>query len=60
MIYEQFEASIAHLRGIIYLQLKSDDKAKLAFMEAVSIDIKCYESFDMLVKAQMMTPDEGV
>ncbi|KAJ7928705.1 hypothetical protein B0H13DRAFT_2311330 [Mycena leptocephala] len=36
-----------------------DDKAKQRFMEAVAIDVKCFDAFEQLVGGEMMTPDEG-
>ena len=28
-------------------------------MEALTLDVKCYEAFEQLVNGEMMTPDEG-
>jgi anaphase-promoting complex subunit 6 len=50
---------MCHLRGLIHLHLNSIDRAKTCFMEAVSLDVKCYESFDALVGGNMMSLDEG-
>lgn len=52
------EASMCHLRGILMLKLNRGDQAKLCFMEALTLDVKCYDAFDQLVSGEMMTPDE--
>lgn len=41
------------------LHLNSMDRAKECFIEALSIDVKCYESFDALVSGNMMDVQEG-
>lgn len=41
------------------LKLNRGDQAKQCFMEALALDVKCYESFEQLMSAEMMTPDEG-
>ena len=28
-------------------------------MEALALDVKCYEAFEQLVDGEMMTPEEG-
>ena len=55
----QFTASTAHLRGLIHLHLGASDLAKDAFVEALSRDVKCFESFEILVGGEMMTSEEG-
>lgn len=35
------------------------DSAKECYMEALVLDVKCYDSFDKLIGAEMMTTDEG-
>ncbi|KAF8807066.1 TPR-like protein [Phlegmacium glaucopus] len=52
------EASMCHLRGILMLKLNRGDQAKQCFMEALVLDVKCYDAFDQLVTGEMMTPDE--
>ncbi|TFK75155.1 TPR-like protein [Pluteus cervinus] len=52
------EASMCHLRGILMLKLNRGDQAKHCFMEALALDVKCYDAFDQLVTGEMMTPDE--
>ncbi|GAA5966860.1 hypothetical protein JCM21900_001177 [Sporobolomyces salmonicolor] len=51
-------ASAAHLRGLIHMHLRASDLAKEAFMEALSRDVKCFESFEMLVGSEMMSSEE--
>ncbi|KAM0754433.1 cell division control protein 16 [Meredithblackwellia eburnea MCA 4105] len=51
-------ASTAHLRGLIHLHMGATDLAKDAFVEALSRDVKCFESFEMLVGSEMMSSDE--
>lgn len=41
------------------LHLNAADRAKECFMEALSIDVKCYDSFDALVSGNMMDVNEG-
>lgn len=55
----QVEASMCHLRGVLMLKLNRGDQAKQCFMEALALDVKCYDAFDQLVTGEMMTPDEG-
>lgn len=42
------------------LKLNRGDQAKQCFMEALALDVKCFEAFDQLVTGEMMTPDEGI
>jgi anaphase-promoting complex subunit 6 len=39
--------------------LGAADLAKEAFMEALSRDVKCFESFETLVGGEMMSAEEG-
>ena len=41
------------------LKLNRGSQAKQCFMEALALDVKCYDAFDQLVTGEMMTPDEG-
>lgn len=50
---------MCHLRGLLMVKLSRSDQAKHCFMEALSLDVKCYESFHQLISGEMMTPDEG-
>lgn len=42
------------------IKLNRPNQAKNCFMEALSLDVKCYESFMQLVSSEMLTPDEGM
>ncbi|KAL4062109.1 hypothetical protein V8B97DRAFT_2041620 [Scleroderma yunnanense] len=52
------EASMCHLRGLLMLKLNRGDQAKSCFMEALTLDVKCYDAFSQLVDGEMMAPDE--
>ncbi|KJA22947.1 hypothetical protein HYPSUDRAFT_77168 [Hypholoma sublateritium FD-334 SS-4] len=52
------EASMCHLRGVLMLKLNRADSAKQCFMEALALDVKCYDAFDQLISGEMMTADE--
>ncbi|RDB26326.1 Anaphase-promoting complex subunit cut9 [Hypsizygus marmoreus] len=52
------EASMCNLRGVLMLKLNRGDQAKECFMEALALDVKCYDAFEQLVTGEMMTPDE--
>ncbi|KAL1733813.1 hypothetical protein EV714DRAFT_246059 [Schizophyllum commune] len=52
------EASTCYLRGLLMQKLNRGDEAKESFLEALSLDVKCYDAFQKLVDSQMMTPDE--
>lgn len=56
----KFEASLCHLRGLIHLHLNSGGiRAKECFLEALSLDVRCFEAFEALVDGNMLTVDEG-
>ena len=50
---------MCHLRGMVQLHLNAADRAKECFMEALSIDVKCYDSFEALVSGSMIDVEEG-
>lgn len=50
---------MCHLRGILMLKLNRSAAAKESFMEALALDAKCYDAFEMLVGGEMMNADEG-
>ncbi|EIM21594.1 TPR-like protein [Wallemia mellicola] len=54
----KIESSLCHLRGLIHLQLNSTERAKQSFIEALSLDVKNYDSFVKLVGGAMLTDDE--
>jgi len=55
----QVEASMCNLRGLLMLKLNRGDQAKACFMEALALDVKCYDAFEQLVGGEMMTLEEG-
>ena len=50
---------MCHLRGLLMLKLNRGDQAKACFMEALALDVKCYDAFDQLISGGMMTLEEG-
>ena len=42
------------------LKLSRTQAAKECFMEALALDVKCYDAFEQLVNGEMMTVDEGL
>ncbi|KAI3611049.1 cell division control protein 16 [Moniliophthora roreri] len=54
----KIEASMCHLRGLLMLKLNKADQAKNCFMEALALDVKCYDAFEQLVSGEMLSPDE--
>ncbi|KAI0046567.1 TPR-like protein [Auriscalpium vulgare] len=52
------EASMCNLRGLLMLKLNRGDQAKACFMEALALDVKCYDAFDQLISGEMMTLEE--
>lgn len=54
----KIEASMCCLRGMLKLKLNRGDSAKECFMEALALDVKCYEAFNNLISGEMMTADE--
>jgi hypothetical protein len=55
----QLEASMCHLRGVLYMRLNRAERAKNCFLEALALDVKCFESFNTLIQSQMLTVEEG-
>ena len=51
---------MCHLRGVVMQHLSRNEVAKECYMEALVLDVKCYESFERLISTEMMTPDEGM
>lgn len=41
------------------LKLNRSDQAKMCFLEALALDVKCYDSFEQLINGEMMSTDEG-
>jgi hypothetical protein len=50
---------MCHLRGLLMLKLNRNDRAKECFLEALALDVKCYDAFEQLVGGELMRPDEG-
>ncbi|KAJ7805663.1 hypothetical protein B0H14DRAFT_3484891 [Mycena olivaceomarginata] len=48
---------MCNLRGIVMLKLHRADQAKQWFMEALELDVKCFDAFEQLASGEMMTPD---
>lgn len=51
-------SSVCHLRGQIYLRLDEVAKAKEAFMLALALDVKNYDSFSALIDGNLLRNDE--
>jgi anaphase-promoting complex subunit 6 len=41
------------------LKLNRGDQAKNCFLEALTLDVKCYDAFEQLISGEMLTPEEG-
>ncbi|KAL6937323.1 hypothetical protein ACO0RG_003828 [Hanseniaspora osmophila] len=54
----KLESSLCLLRGKIYLALNNLDMAKVSLKEACMIDVKNFESFQILVDNYYLSPDE--
>ncbi|KAF8573479.1 TPR-like protein [Ramaria rubella] len=54
----KIEASMCHLRGLLMLKLNRNDRAKECFLEALALDVKCYDAFEQLVGGELMRPEE--
>ena len=51
---------MCNLRGILMQKLNRGDQAKQCFMEALALDVKCFDAFEQLINGEMMTPQEGM
>jgi anaphase-promoting complex subunit 6 len=49
-----------NLHGLLMLKLNCGDQAKACFMEALTLDVKCYNMFKQLIGGEMMTVNEGM
>ncbi|KOG98295.1 anaphase promoting complex subunit CDC16 [Saccharomyces eubayanus] len=54
----KMESSLCFLRGKIYFAQNNFNKAKEAFREAILVDIKNFEAFEMLLSKNLLTPQE--
>ncbi|KIO34707.1 hypothetical protein M407DRAFT_63985 [Tulasnella calospora MUT 4182] len=52
------EASMCHLRGVLMTRLNRQDRAKEHFMEALALDVKCYDAFHELISGNLLGIDE--
>ena len=42
------------------LKLNRGEQPKSCFIEALALDVKCYDAVKQLVSGEMMSPDEGI
>ncbi|KAI4261640.1 MAG: hypothetical protein L6R42_003156, partial [Xanthoria sp. 1 TBL-2021] len=49
---------MSFLRGVCFAKQNSYDRAKECYMDAVRIDVQCFEAFDQLMKNCLLPPDE--
>ncbi|KAL8688001.1 MAG: hypothetical protein Q9218_005980, partial [Villophora microphyllina] len=54
----KYEAAMCHLRGICFAKQNAFDRAKECYMDAVRIDVQCFEAFDQLTTNCLLSPDE--
>uniref|UniRef100_A0A060T1W4 ARAD1C19624p n=1 Tax=Blastobotrys adeninivorans TaxID=409370 RepID=A0A060T1W4_BLAAD len=54
----KLEATMEYLKGQIYTNQNNFDQAKECYMNAVRIDIKCYQAFSQLIKNSLLSPSE--
>ncbi|KAG8959317.1 anaphase promoting complex subunit cdc16 [Tulasnella sp. 419] len=52
------EASMCYLRGVLMTRLNRQDRAKEHFMEALALDVKCFDAFNELVNGNLLGIDE--
>lgn len=57
-LVQKLLASMAHLRGLIHLHQGATELAKEAFIEALTRDVKCFESYQTLIGSELLTSDE--
>ncbi|KAI8084785.1 uncharacterized protein BX664DRAFT_283572 [Halteromyces radiatus] len=50
----KLESIMCYARGNAYLQLKETIKAKKCFKEALTVDVKCYDALEALVRHNML------
>ncbi|UZJ51986.1 hypothetical protein CBS101457_001306 [Exobasidium rhododendri] len=51
-------SSIWHLKGLIHLKLRNIDEAREDFIKSLSLDVKNYDSFDQLIRGNLLTSSE--
>lgn len=52
------QAAMCYLRGICFAKQNALDRAKECYMDAVRIDVQCFEAFNQLMKNALMSPHE--
>jgi anaphase-promoting complex subunit 6 len=50
---------MCYLRGVIMLRMGRTQDAKESLMEALAIDCKNFDAFELLIGGEMMKLDEG-
>ncbi|KAL8872596.1 MAG: hypothetical protein Q9174_001794, partial [Haloplaca sp. 1 TL-2023] len=54
----KYEAEMCYLRGLCFSKQNAFDRAKECYMDAVRIDVQCFEAFDQLTKNCLLSPEE--
>ncbi|KAJ1973579.1 anaphase-promoting complex subunit Cut9, partial [Dimargaris xerosporica] len=54
----RFNAAVNYLRGVAYLKQQSHLRARRCLKEAVWQDVRCIESFQLILDHQLLTPTE--
>ncbi|KAL8774620.1 MAG: hypothetical protein Q9194_003992, partial [Teloschistes cf. exilis] len=54
----KYAAAMCYLRGICFAKQNAFDRAKECYMDAVRMDVQCFEAFDQLTKNSLLSPDE--
>ncbi|KAL9081922.1 MAG: hypothetical protein Q9159_006906, partial [Coniocarpon cinnabarinum] len=54
----RWEGGMAYLRGFCHAKQNAFDTAKQCYIDAVRIDVHCFEAFDALMKNSLMSPEE--
>lgn len=55
----KLEACLCYARGKAYLMLKDIPNARECFKEALTVDVKCYDALEALVKNNMIDENAG-
>ena len=54
----RIQGGMSYLRGLCHAKLNAFDSAKQCYIDAVRIDVHCFEAFDQLMKNSLMSPEE--
>ncbi|KAI9031289.1 hypothetical protein DFJ74DRAFT_744467 [Hyaloraphidium curvatum] len=54
----RLESAISHVRALAYSKMNDMDRTKACHMAAVKLDVRCFESFNILISNHMMTGEE--